>query len=88
MVGFAQNCEAALPEGKRIYLRSDSAAYQAAVINRYNQGGRSFTITAALNPSPNGGVIHPQVSLLEELLDLAIGKRVAVFHQPLAGLRA
>ena len=46
MVGFAQNCEAALPEGKCIYLRSDSAAYQAAVINRYNQAGRSFTITA------------------------------------------
>jgi len=47
IVGFAQNCEAALPEGKRIYFRSDSAAYQAAVINRYNQTGRrSFTITA------------------------------------------
>jgi hypothetical protein len=30
-----------------------------------------------LNPSPDGGVIHPQVSLLEKLLDLAIGKRVS-----------
>ena len=46
IVGFAQDCEAALPEGKRIYFRSDSAAYQAAVINRYSQVGRSFTITA------------------------------------------
>jgi hypothetical protein len=46
IVGFAQHCEAALPEGKRIYFRSDSAAYQAAVINRYSQAGRSFTITA------------------------------------------
>ncbi len=43
---FAQGCEAALPEGKRIYFRSDSAAYQAAVINRYSLPGRSFTITA------------------------------------------
>jgi len=43
---FAQNCEATLPKGKRIYFRSDSAAYQAAVINHYSQPGRSFTITA------------------------------------------
>jgi hypothetical protein len=43
---FARNCEAALPKGKRIYFRSDSAAYQAAVINHYSQPGRSFTITA------------------------------------------
>src|SRR6266568_3491899 len=43
---FAQNCEATLPKGKRIYFRSDSAAYQAAVINHYRQPGRSFTITA------------------------------------------
>src|SRR5215470_4920357 len=33
--------------------------------------------SVALYPSPNGGVIHPQVSLLEKLLDLAIGKRVS-----------
>src|SRR5579875_906707 len=46
---FAQGCEAALPEGKRIYFRSDSAAYQAAVINHYSQPGRSFTITADLD---------------------------------------
>ncbi len=43
---FAQRCEATLPKGKRIYFRSDSAAYQAAVINHYSQPGRSFTITA------------------------------------------
>src|SRR5579863_1352526 len=46
---FAQGCEAALPGGKRIYFRSDSAAYQAAVINHYSQPGRSFTITADLD---------------------------------------
>jgi Transposase DDE domain group 1 len=43
---FAQRCEGALPKGKKIYFRSDSAAYQAAVINHYSQPGRSFTITA------------------------------------------
>jgi hypothetical protein len=43
---FARSCEAALPEGKRIYFRSDSAAYQAAVINPYSRPGRSFSITA------------------------------------------
>jgi hypothetical protein len=46
---FAQSCEAALPEGKRVYFRSDSAAYQAAVINHYSQPGRRFTITADLD---------------------------------------
>jgi hypothetical protein len=43
---FAQKCEAALPKGKAFYFRSDSAAYQADVINHYIQPGRSFTITA------------------------------------------
>ena len=46
---FAQYCEAALPAGKRLYFRSDSAAYQAAVINHYSQPGRSFSITADLD---------------------------------------
>jgi hypothetical protein len=46
---FAQGCEAALPAGKRIYFRSDSAAYQAAVINHYSRPGRSFSITAAMD---------------------------------------
>lgn len=43
---FAQKCEGAIPAGKRIYFRSDSAAYQAKVINHCSQPGRSFTITA------------------------------------------
>jgi hypothetical protein len=46
---FAQSCEAALPRGKRIYFRSDSAAYQAKVINYYSQPGLSFTMTADLD---------------------------------------
>jgi hypothetical protein len=46
---FAQSCEAALPPGKHIYFRSDSAAYQAAVINHYSRPGHSFSITAALD---------------------------------------
>ncbi len=43
---FAERCEGALPEGKRIDFRSDSAAYRAKVINHYSQPGRRFTITA------------------------------------------
>ncbi len=53
---FAQSCEAALPRGKRIYFRSDSAAYQAAVINHYSQPGRSFTITADLDAAVKGEI--------------------------------
>src|SRR3984957_8269977 len=49
ILAFAQSCEAALPAGKRVYFRSDSAAYQAAVINYYSQAGRSFSITADLD---------------------------------------
>jgi hypothetical protein len=49
ILAFAQKCEAALPEGKGIYFRSDSAAYQAEVINHFSQSGRSFTITADLD---------------------------------------
>ena len=33
--------------------------------------------SVALNPSPNGGVIHPKNRAPRELLELAIGKRVA-----------
>jgi hypothetical protein len=55
---FAQSCEAALPEGKRIYFRSDSAAYQAAVINHYSQPGRSFTITADLGAAVKREIQH------------------------------
>jgi hypothetical protein len=55
---FAKKCEAALPEGKRIYFRSDSAAYQAAVMNHYSQGGRSFTITADLDQAVKREIKH------------------------------
>lgn len=55
---FAQHCEAALPEGRRIYFRSDSAAYQAAVINHYSRPGRSFTITADLDAAVKGEIQH------------------------------
>ena len=53
---FAQSCEAALPAGKRIYFRSDSAAYQAKVINYYSQPGRSFSITADLDVAVKGEI--------------------------------
>jgi hypothetical protein len=46
---FAQQCEGVLPAGRKVYFRSDSAAYQAAVINHYRQPGRSFSITADLD---------------------------------------
>jgi len=49
ILSFAQKCEAALPEGRRIYFRSDSAVYQAEVIDHYSQAGRTFTITADLD---------------------------------------
>jgi len=49
ILAFAQQCEAVLPEGKRIHFRSDSAAYQAEVINYYRPPGRTFTITADLD---------------------------------------
>ena len=49
ILAFARGCEAGLPAGKRIYFRSDSAAYQAKVINYYSQAGRSFSITADLD---------------------------------------
>ena len=43
---FIKEYEAKLPVGKRLYLRSDSAYYQAEVINHYSQAGRSFSLTA------------------------------------------
>jgi hypothetical protein len=49
ILAFAKKCEATLPAGKRIYFRSDSAAYQAEVIDSYSQPGRTFTITADLD---------------------------------------
>jgi hypothetical protein len=55
---FAERCEGALAEGKRIYFRSDSAAYQAEVINHYSQPGRSFTITADLDAAVKREIAH------------------------------
>jgi len=43
---FAKKCEAVLPKGKALYFRSDSAGYQAEVINHFTQPGRTFSITA------------------------------------------
>lgn len=43
---FLRAAERHLPKGKKIYLRSDSAYYQAEVINHYSEPGRSFSITA------------------------------------------
>lgn len=43
---FIQECEKKLPAGKRLYWRSDSAWYQAEVVNHCSQGGRTFSITA------------------------------------------
>jgi hypothetical protein len=58
---FSQSCEAALPPGKRIHFRSDSAAYQAKVIDHYSEPGRSFTITADLDAA-----VKREVQLLPE----------------------
>src|SRR5713226_8627695 len=43
---FIKECEKKLPAGKRLYWRSDSAWYQAEVVNHCSQGQRSFSITA------------------------------------------
>ena len=43
---FIKEYEKKIPKGKRLYLRSDSAWYQAEVINHYSQGRRTFSITA------------------------------------------
>lgn len=45
-VKFLEGCREQLPAGKKIYLRSDSAFYQAAVINYCFAHELSFTITA------------------------------------------
>lgn len=45
-VSFLEGCLEQLPAGKKIYLRSDSAYYQAAVINYCFEHELSFTITA------------------------------------------
>ena len=44
---FLKKCEEALPEGKKITaIRSDSAFYQAEVINWCEESGKKYTITA------------------------------------------
>src|SRR5947208_17111150 len=45
-VEFLEGCEAQLPAGQKIYLRSDSAFYQAAVMNQGWERQGTFTITA------------------------------------------
>lgn len=55
---FAQQCEKVLPAGRKAYFRSDSAAYQAAILNHYSQPGRSFTITAALDAAVKREIEH------------------------------
>jgi hypothetical protein len=55
---FAQGSAGALPAGKRIYFRRDSAAYQAKVINYYSQPGRSFSITADLDAAVKREIQH------------------------------
>ena len=45
-VEFLQGCARQLPAGKKVYLRSDSAFYQAAVMNYCEERGWTFTITA------------------------------------------
>jgi hypothetical protein len=49
LLALARRCEAVVPEGRKVYFRSDSAAYQAAILNHYSQPGRSFSITADLD---------------------------------------
>jgi hypothetical protein len=56
ILAFAQKCEAVLPEEKRVYFRSDSAAYQAEGINPYRPPGRTFTITADLDVAVKGEI--------------------------------
>jgi hypothetical protein len=48
-VEFLKQCEEKLPAGKKIYVRSDSAFYQAAVVNHCFARGHHFTITADQN---------------------------------------
>jgi len=60
---FAQQCEKVLPAGRKVYFRSDSAAYQAAVLNHYSQPGRSFSITADRDAAVRGEIENlPEVA--------------------------
>ena len=54
---FIQQCEAEMPKGTRIaHLRSDSAAYQAAIFNDCEDKGRSFAIGADLDPAVRAAI--------------------------------
>lgn len=53
-----RSAKEALPEGKPIYFRSGSVAYQSAVVNHYSQSGRSFSITTDLDVAVKGEITH------------------------------
>jgi hypothetical protein len=53
-VAFLKGCEKQLPAGKKIYLRSDSAFYQAAVFNHCEGEGHSFTVTVDQDSAVKG----------------------------------
>jgi hypothetical protein len=53
---FLKACDAKLPRGMKIYLRSDSAYYQGDVIKYYSQGGRTFSITADQDSAVKGAI--------------------------------
>jgi len=55
-LGFIRAYERKLPQGKKLYLRSDSAYYQADVINHYSAGGRTFSITADKDCAVKGAI--------------------------------
>jgi hypothetical protein len=59
---FVKYCERQLPKGKRIrFLRADSAAYQAAVLNHCEQEGMGFAIGADLDKA-----VVEQIRAVEE----------------------
>ena len=56
-VSFLERCFAAMPAGKSIgYLRSDSALYQAGVINLCLEHNKLFTITADQDKGTRGSI--------------------------------
>ena len=57
-LGVSAQLRGALPAAKRIYFRSNSAAYQANVINPYSRPWQSFTITANLDAAVKREIKH------------------------------
>lgn len=53
---FSQKCEQVIGEDKYIYLRSDSAGYQAKVINHWSQSQRKYTITADMDTAVKNAI--------------------------------